>query len=543
MRGSNGGDASTRWASRVFVAVVAIALPTLVFALGDHRWFHGDDWTFIFGRSAHSLNDLFRPSNSHWSTIPVLWFRLLYATVGLRAYWPYQLVVVTMHLAACCLVRALMRRSGVHPWIATAAATALVFFGAGYANVIWAFQIGFSGALAFGLGQLYLADHDGPLGRRDYIALGLGALALMSAGVGVITVATVGLAMLLTRGWKVALFHTVPLAAYYLVWASITHPDTSGPFGYPSLRVIWRWLMNGETGLFLALGGSLVVAWILFGFTAVGTTWAWRQTDRAGTALRAAIPTSMLVGNVLFTVTACAGRWNLGIPAARGSRFLHIMAAFTMPAIALGATVIATQLSRLGPVGKVAVPAACVLLLLGVPPGLDDYGAPPFNAGYYRSQKRILLNITRMPEAQQAPAHLRPIPDPFRARYEEIGYLRDAARAGKLPEGTKPLSKKTRQEFKVRLGVMQDPDSLPKFGAKPCPTVTKPLRLEPAVKGTRFRITSPVVIRTVRGDKVLFKGVVFRPKAGTDLEIVLKGLDLEILPEGFSRSMQLCREG
>jgi hypothetical protein len=364
----------------------------------------------------------------------------------------------------------------------------------------------------------------------------------MSAGVGVITVATVGLAMLLTRGWKVALFHTVPLAAYYLVWASITHPDTKGPFGYPSLHVIWRWFMNGETGLFLALGGSLIVGWILFGFTAVGTTWAWRATDRTGTAFRAAIPTAMLVGNLLFTLTACAGRWNLGIPAARGSRFLHIMAAFTMPAIALGATVVAAQLARLGPVGKVAVPAACVILLLGVPPGLDDYRAPPFNAGYYRAQKRILLNITRLPQAQQAPPHLRPIPDPFRARYEEIGYLRDAARQGKLPVSTKPMNTKLRQELKVRLGVLQDPDSVPAFGAKPCPTVRKPVRLEPAVKGTRFRITSPVLIRTVRGDAALFKGVVFRPQAGTDLEIVLKDLNLEIRPQGFSRSMQLCQE-
>jgi hypothetical protein len=205
--------------------------------------------------------------------------------------------------------------------------------------------------------------------------------------------------------------------------------------------------------------------------------------------------------------------------------------------------VVATQLARVRPVGRIAVPAACVILLLGVPPGLDDYGAPPFNAAYFRSQKRVLLNITRVPEAQQAPAHLRPIPDPFRARYQEIGYLRQAAAAGKLPVSTKPMTKKLRQEMKVRLGVLQDPDSLPTFGAKPCPTVTKPVRMEPAVKGTRFRITSPVLIRTVRGDKVLFKGVVFRPKAGTDLEIVLNDLNLEIRPQGFSRSMQLCQEG
>jgi hypothetical protein len=99
-----------------------------------------------------------------------------------------------------------------------------------------------------------------------------------------------------------------------------------------------------------------------------------------------------------------------------------------------------------------------------------------------------------------------------------------------------------RQEFKVRLGVLQDPNSLPERGAKPCPTVHGPVRLEPAVKGTKFRITSPVNIVTVKGEKPLFKGVAFRPGAGTDLQIVLSDLDLEIRPQGFSRSMQLCRD-
>ena len=75
--------------------------------------------------------------------------------------------------------------------------------------------------------------------------------------------------MLLTRragGWRCCT--PCPCGALYVVWASITHPETAGPFGYPDLDVIRRWLLTSETGLFLALGGSLVVGWIMFGFAA-----------------------------------------------------------------------------------------------------------------------------------------------------------------------------------------------------------------------------------------------------------------------------------
>jgi hypothetical protein len=539
VRGSPAAVASERWAFRTFAAVVVIAVPCLVFLLGDHRWFHGDDWTFLFGRSA-TADDLFRPSNSHWSTMPILVFRALYATVGLRAYWPYQLVVVSFHLAAACLLRALMRNSGVHPWIATAAATAFVFYGAGYANVIWAFQIGFTGCLAFGLAQLWLADHDGPFDRRDWLGLVAGLLALMSAGLSVITIATVGLAVLLRRGWKIALLHTVPLGVIFVVWASITHPDNSGPLGYPDIDVVVRWLLTSSTGTFLTLGGSLLVGWILFAFAVAGTTWAWREK---GPPVRAAVPTAMAVGGLVFIATACAGRWSLGIDAARGSRFLHVIAAFLLPSIALGATVITAHLARLGPVGRLAVPVVSIVLLLGIPPGLQDYSEKPFNAQYFEAQKRVLLNVTRIPEARQVPRDVRPIPDPFRGRFVEIGYLRDAARAGKLPVRHDPLTRALREEMKVRVAVRQDPDSLPGFGGKPCPTRTEPVRLRPR-KGTDLRITSPVVIRTSKGSQPLFGGVTFAPFAGTDLRIELDGLELELVaPPKGAPTFQLCLPG
>ena len=57
----------------------------------------------------------------------------------------------------------------MRPWLATVAAVVFVFFGAGAENILVAFQITFVGSLVFGLTQLLLADHDGPLDRRDWL--------------------------------------------------------------------------------------------------------------------------------------------------------------------------------------------------------------------------------------------------------------------------------------------------------------------------------------------------------------------------------------
>ena len=57
---------------------------------------------------------------------------------------------------------------------ATVVASILVFFGSGYQNIVLPFQMSLVGSLAFGLGHLLLADHDGPVDRRDAFGLAAG---------------------------------------------------------------------------------------------------------------------------------------------------------------------------------------------------------------------------------------------------------------------------------------------------------------------------------------------------------------------------------
>lgn len=91
----------------------------------------------------------------------------MYWLVGLRSYAPYHVLAIGLHLKAAALLRVIMRRAGVVPWISTVPASLIAFFGTASQEILWAFQIAFSGALVLGLVQLLLADHDGSIDRRS----------------------------------------------------------------------------------------------------------------------------------------------------------------------------------------------------------------------------------------------------------------------------------------------------------------------------------------------------------------------------------------
>ena len=186
-------DPPSHSARPAFIAFVGAEIAGLVMYLymGRAMWFYGDEWKVL---SSRGLPDMFRQHGGHLIALPFAVYRLQYFLFGLRTYMPYLALVVLLHLAVAALLRVIMRRAGVGPWLATAAACLYVFFGSGSQNTLWAFQITFVGAVAFGLLQLLLADHSGPLDRRDWLGLGCGLLAIACAGVAVTMIAIVGIA-------------------------------------------------------------------------------------------------------------------------------------------------------------------------------------------------------------------------------------------------------------------------------------------------------------------------------------------------------------
>src|SRR3984885_4210852 len=84
-------------ASRLVVIVHALCLVAGLAVLlheNAHLWFFGDDWEFIVNRGLHHpIHSIWQPHNEHWSTLPILWYRLLFTLFGLH-YFPYILSAI-----------------------------------------------------------------------------------------------------------------------------------------------------------------------------------------------------------------------------------------------------------------------------------------------------------------------------------------------------------------------------------------------------------------------------------------------------------------
>jgi hypothetical protein len=409
-------------AAIVFTCVVAAAFVTYV-RLARFRWFGGDEWAFLAERTVRP-HDLFSPHNEHWSTLPLLVFRVLYATVGLHTYAPYLTLVVSLHLLAAVLLWRVIVRAGVNPWIAAAAGSAFVLFGTGWFNIVFAFQIGFEGALVFGLAQLLLADHDKDgIQRRDWLGLTCGFAGLMCSGVAVSMTVGVGITVLIRRGWRMALFHTAPLAATYLVWfVVIGHTGYNTP-QYATPEETIRFLLHGMWATFIAIGDFTLVGAVLVVVLVAGAiTWA---TRRSPPLRDVAAPVALLAAAVVFLLVTGIGRGDPGHLGPAESRYMHIVAALSIPALAVATEIVV----RRWPVG---LAAAVVVFLIGIPGNMyvlvdQMHQARDTNRAY----RQYVLGTARLSIAPQVPRSTRL--HPFLAPWVTIGWLRDGVRSGRIP--------------------------------------------------------------------------------------------------------------
>jgi hypothetical protein len=201
------------WLSHVPFAVLAAVCGATLLYLGRSLTFWQDEWRAIAFDGGWI--GYLRPLNEHWSTFPLLLYRATIGLVGLRTYMPYLAEVVALHLIAVTGAYALMQRR-VGTVVATLVAIPLLFLGVGAENLLWGFQTGFVGSVAFGVWALFFVERPG---RRSAVAASVLLVAsLTSSGVGLFfLVVTAGRTLsdpALRRRWVVV----GPPAVAYLAW-------------------------------------------------------------------------------------------------------------------------------------------------------------------------------------------------------------------------------------------------------------------------------------------------------------------------------------
>ncbi len=437
-------DLSARLALITFAVYLVVAFFVLRHK-GRGYWFYSDEWQLLI-RHLNSPDDYFRPLNQHWLTLPLVAMRLLFWTFGLN-YGPFQVVVILMHLGLVVLLRWIMRRAGVSPWFSTIAAGTLVLFGSGYMNILQVIQISLVGSALFGVGHLLCADHDGGFTRRDAWGLALGALGLMTSGLGTVMVVIVGVAVLIRRGWRMALIHTAPLVALNGLWYVAERKATST--GHPTEPFAHgvNWTITGERTSFKAFGGSWVVGVALAVMLVVGLFLAWRPLTFAELRKQAAVPGALLLGGpVMFWLVSAQRYWLAG--EVDSSKFFYLAMAFALPALAIAANAIARHWRMLTPV-------VALVLLAGVPGNIGKFPYDgPFQAGFFHRERVALLGTAYSDLADKVPPALQPSVTYFTAPGVTLGYLLDAKHAGRLPKPPS-LTPRERDEVFVRLAVMQ----------------------------------------------------------------------------------------
>jgi len=519
----------------LFAAAVVVTGPLLLFHYGAYHWFLRDDWSFIADRDG--FPDLFEPhGGSHLVAVPRLIYLGLWEVFGITTYRPYQVLVVLTHLVTAVLLRIVMLRAGVRPWLALAAASLFLLVGPGAVNTVWAFQVGFNGSLAWGLGHLLLADHDGRFDRRDALGLACGLLAITSSGVGVSITVGVGLAVLLRRGWKAALLHTAPLAVLYGAWSLLAGARTDGPFGRPPVDVLWSWTRSSAIGAFDGIGRFQLLAAVFVLVLVVGMVLTWgpgRDRDLRALCGRLSMPIGLAVAAIFFVVTTGMVRAWSGPSFARGLRYVYLEAALLLPLLAVSAEAVARRWRTL-------TPALVGLFLLPIPFNLLHFETGVFNDHWMDNREFVLTTAVRMPFAGDVPRDVQPAPDAAASDAVTIGFLLTAAKNGDLTPSTVPLTPEVVNEFKVRLGVAQ------RFRPGPvsdCRTYDKPIVLDPEL-GDVFYLGSGVTMSTFEDRQRTSRGVVLQPaEGGTQVTIELPDLSLWVGPTRLSPTFTLCEKG
>jgi hypothetical protein len=341
----------------IHLASLAVGLAVLLYA-DRNQWFWYDEWDFIARRGLHDPQwSLWRSHNGHWSTLPILAYRTLLYFFGLRTYWPFVGLLVVLHLLLAHVLWRVMLRVGVTPFVATGLAAVFIVLGSGYANIVWAFQIGFVGSMVLGWLMVLSAC---TVRWNPWRLVGtwvLAVAALMCSGTGTTMVALATFAALAERGWRRALAVMSVPAAVFLAWyIPIGRQQTAAL----SLETTPKFVGLGLARSFSTVFGShrgLVGTLILLAIVAAVLV-RLREHPR-----RTALAALALASAFLFFVIAGLGRSALGT-ATTSTRYVHEAIALGLPAIGLTLDMIPMLVRRIRPSSRGL--AAASLVVVGI---------------------------------------------------------------------------------------------------------------------------------------------------------------------------------
>jgi hypothetical protein len=359
------------WAWGVFGAAT-VASAALIMHEGRGLLFFFDEWGWIFDRRHLSMDALLQGHAGHLSIFPVLVYDSFLWVFGLTNYTAFRGLLLGLHLTCATLVFVYLRRR-VPPVAALVPAVVVLFFGAAWQDLLWAFQIGFLMSVAAGVGALLLLDsghRHADLGVMICVAIALG-----SSSVGIPIVIGVGVELALRRAWSRSWVIAVP-GALYALW----YVFYGG--GYTTSQAWWRALRTDPPGPLerarfvgeaagavvgsLTGVGSVAGQWLLLIVVPVVAVVIWR----AGPARR---PRLLMLAAIPVVYWVLLAQTRAGFQPASASRYLYPGAVFVL--------LLAAECAR-----GVRVPVLATVAIVAV-----GVAALVWNIGQFRDGRDYLL--------------------------------------------------------------------------------------------------------------------------------------------------------
>ena len=188
----------------------------LLLYMGRSLTFYYDDWNFVTQDYGGGIHSLLAPHVGNISVFPIAVYKVLFHLVGLNHYAVFRLVVIALHLVSAGLIFVLASRR--IPRVPALLAMALVLFlGAAWEDLLWAFQIGYMLSIAGGLAAWVLLERKDRLG--DLGAMVCLVIAAGSSSLGIPVMVGVAVELAWRRQWRRGWIVAIPVVLYLLWYA------------------------------------------------------------------------------------------------------------------------------------------------------------------------------------------------------------------------------------------------------------------------------------------------------------------------------------
>jgi hypothetical protein len=196
------------------LAALMLADFLLLLYMGRGLSFFFDEWDYVTHDYGGGIRALLLAHNGHMSLFPVAIYKVLFHLAGLNHYAVFRVVLISLHLICAGLVFLLASRR-IERVPALLVTALILFLGAAWEDLLWAFQIDYMLSIAGGLAAWALLerrDRFGDVGAMFAVAVSLG-----SSGLGIPVLIGVAVELAWRREWRRGFVVVIP-AVLYVLW-------------------------------------------------------------------------------------------------------------------------------------------------------------------------------------------------------------------------------------------------------------------------------------------------------------------------------------